>query len=185
MGLTLDAGALTNLFPASPTNHVVQIQKFPHLSFMVQEVNVPGVSTPAVMVANPRTNFPVAPTKIHFEPLVVRFLLDEDFLGYKEIHRWMTGITDIDETYRADQFYNEARVDSKTPWAATNISVVSTHIGLTIVNANKTPIIRAIFYNAQPTNLSEVGFSTTIDNLTVMTASVTFVYDSFQFITLR
>jgi len=183
MSLLIDS-TVVNLFPASPTNHVVHIEKFPTLSFTVQEVNLPGITAPTVKINNPRGVFHHAPTKMFFDALTVKFLVDETLAGYKEVYDWMTGVTGNNEDVTAGEYYAQLKQQRATPIAST-ATVVQSSIGLTIVNANKVPIIRVLFFNAQPVALSEIAFSTTIDAQTAMTATCTFEYDSFHFVNLR
>lgn len=185
--LSLSSG-LSGLFPASPVNHVIRFSRLPNLTYVVQEVALPGVSaTPARNVV-PGLTVRYAPDRLTYEPLNVTFMVDEEFRTHRELHRWLTGVTGgEDRTKLVAKFLDE---ESDYIWEdnreQTRFAAASaTTAGLTIVNATKTPILRILFYNVHLTNIGPVQFSvTTTDTLTPMTSTATFEYDFYSIVEL-
>lgn len=173
-----------NLFPASPLNHVLVIQKFPFLTYHVQEFDLPAISVEPVITNSPRLALNLVPTRPKFDPLTVKFIVDEEFLTYKELYNWITGITDTNEREPVADFLAKQASKWGGPFVS-SVQIVTSTIGLTILNANKTPILRIAFINAQPKHLSAISFSTKETELTPITASATFAYDYYTITDLR
>lgn len=175
-----------NLFPAAPQNHVFHLARLPQLSFVVQEVNLPGImATPARMMV-PGLAVRHAADRLTYDPLTVTFLVDEEFRAHRELHRWLVGITGgEDRTTLVQQFINDQATylwpettDQHTYGRAT-----STTAGLTIVNGAKIPILRVMFHNVHLTQIGSVQFSTTTpDTITPLTSTATFEYDFFSIV---
>lgn len=177
-----------NLFPASPLNHVLQISKFPNLSFVVQEVNLPGVETETVKMPIPGITMHQMPNKIKFGALNATFLVDEDFKAYREIFSWLNGVSGgPDRSVLTAEF-----VDTQARYAwpdSTQLKTFgrasATHAGLTIVSGAKLPILRVLFYNVMPTTLGELKFSTTVTDNQTLKCDVSFDYDFFTIVDAR
>jgi hypothetical protein len=93
--MTTHSTALNNQ-PANlnflPTNNIqFGIKKAPNLSFFCQEANIPDISLPPVNIPNPFVNTPQYGDHIEFDPLTIKFRVDELMANYMEIHNWMRG----------------------------------------------------------------------------------------------
>lgn len=62
-----------------------------NFNMFVQGANIPGISLGEANQFTPFTDVPVPGDKLIFNPLIVRFVVDEDFENYLEIQRWMRG----------------------------------------------------------------------------------------------
>lgn len=179
-----------NLFPASPANHVIRFARMPQTSFVIQEVNLPGLSAALPRIESGGTPFTkFAPTRLDFEPLQITFLIDEELRAHQELYKWLWGITGgIDRSQVTAEFINDQAQyiwpDTKNKQNALN-AVSHTYAGLTIVNGSKLPILRILFYNVWISNLGGIQFSTTADTLTPLTAQATFEYDFYSMFQIR
>src|SRR5574343_652692 len=86
-----------NLFPASPTNHILRFHRLPHLSYVLQECGLPGVSTNPPQINLPGHAVKFTPDRLTYDPLVVTFLVDEEFRAWQELQSWLVGTTGGDE----------------------------------------------------------------------------------------
>ncbi|QAY01320.1 tail completion and sheath stabilizer protein [Aeromonas phage Aswh_1] len=60
-----------------------------------QSVNIPSLEMEISRVSiNQMASGNLPGSKINYEPLRVRFLIDEDFKSYQEIYQWMISVTD-------------------------------------------------------------------------------------------
>lgn len=60
----------------------------------VQSVNLPSIECQPTTVSNNQMTTSYVPgSKIQFEPLRIRFLIDEHYKSYVELYRWITSLT--------------------------------------------------------------------------------------------
>lgn len=177
-----------NLFPADPTCHVLQITRMPLTTFVVQEVNIPSVSARTSVANAPGINIHHLPDRLNYDPLVVTFLVDEEFRAWRELYSWLLGMTGgYDRSALTAEFINQ-QINFVLPEKAENRleKAGSTTAGLTIVNAAKVPILRFIFHNLYVSSIGAVQFSTTTtDTLAPLTCTATFEYDYYSLVELR
>ena len=80
----------TNLNYLSPVNFDLQLNKLPKTKYFCV-----GVTLPAITLSESEQSIPLAipvwlpGDKITFDPLGVRFIVDEDMTNYQEIYNWM------------------------------------------------------------------------------------------------
>lgn len=176
-----------NLFPASPTNSVMYFSRLPQLSFVLQDVALPGVSGVPARIAAPGLAMRMSADHLTYDPLNVTFMVDEEFRTHRELHRWLTGVTGgEDRTVLTQRFVDE---QAQYMWAEPGREFnryASTNAGLTIVNGGKIPILRVLFYNVHLTAIGPVQFTTTTTDTNVpMTSTATFEYDWFSIYEIR
>lgn len=178
-----------NLFPANPANHVIRFARMPHLSFMIQEVNLPTITAavPQVQTATRYSKF--VPDRLNFDPLTVTFLVDEEYRVHRELYRWMWGMTGgTDRSTVVAEFVGEEATyiwpGTSKPRDALNV-LSSTYAGLTIVNPAKIPILRILFYNLFITSLGGVQLTTTGNPEQPITATATFEYEFYTMVEIR
>jgi len=175
-----------NLFPASPINHVIMFSRMPEVSFVVQDVRLPGLSANPARVVAPGLIVRHAPDRLNYDPLTVTFMIDEDYRAHRELHDWMIGMTGGED--RATLVANFLKDQEYWTWPETDPykkhgRACSTHAGLTIVNGAKVPVVQVLFYNVYITQIGEVAFSTmATDTITAMTSTATFEYDYYRIV---
>lgn len=175
-----------NLFPASPMNHVMSFSRLPYLSFLLQEVTLPGImSSPARMQA-PGLIVRHAPDKIQYESLVVTFMIDEHFTAHREMHSWLSGMTGGEDRSVLTAKFMEDHYEFAWPTARKNEqfnALTSTEAGLTIVGVDRKPILRFLFHNLYITQLGTVRFSTTTTDTNIpLISTATFEYDYYTMV---
>ena len=63
----------------------------PNVTFFCQNAQIPGVSLGEVSIQNPLATIYKAGDMV-FEPLAIRFVIDEDLQNYMEIFNWIKGL---------------------------------------------------------------------------------------------
>lgn len=176
-----------NLFPASPTNHVIQFGRMPMTTFLVQEVNLPAVSGTIARVATPGAITRHVSDKLTYDPLTVTFMLDEEFRAWRELYAWLLGMSGgYDRSVLVADFIQQhfEYTDIDPKYRHANAS--RTTAGLTIINPAKIPMLRFIFHNLYITSLGDVRFDTkATDTITPLTCSATFEYDYYSQVQIR
>lgn len=178
-----------NLFPLDPTNHVVQFARMPNLTFVAQEVNMPGVSGKTAQMSVPGINIHQMPDKLIYEPLTVTFMMDEELRAWRELYSWLLGMTGgYDRSVITAEFIDQ-HINYVWPEKAQHRhdQAARTTAGLTIVNPAKIPMVRLLFHNLYITSLSNINFSTKeLDTLsTTLSCTATFDYDYYAFVEYR
>lgn len=178
-----------NLFPAAPFSHIIQFERMPETTFVVQEVNLPGVSATPARVPAPGLVVRHGPDRLIYEPLTATFIIDEEFRAHRELHSWLIGMTGgEDRSFLTEEFLKQHQ-DYLWPDNSTRSQkfsqLQSTTAGLTIVNEAKIPLLRVVFYNLYITALGAVQFSITGDPMTVMTSTATFEYDFYTIVEIK
>lgn len=178
-----------NLFPANPANHVIRFARMPHLSFMIQEVNLPTITAAVPQVQSGGRYSKFTPDRLTFDPLSVTFLIDEEYRVHRELYRWMWGMTGgVDRSVVTAEFIDDQVQyiwpGVTKPNEALN-ALASTYAGLTIVNPAKIPILRILFYNLYITSLGGVQLITTGNPEQPITATATFEYDFYTMVEIR
>lgn len=174
------------LFPASPVNHVINFAKLPNLSFVVQEVSLPGISATPARVQTPGLVSRHIPDRLTYEALNVTFLIDEEFRTHKELYSWLSGVTGgEDRSVLTAKFVNDQyqyEWPNSRPADALN-RLGSTEAGLTIVGVDRKPKFRFAFHNLYITQLGPVQFSTTVADTNIpMTTTASFEFDYFSIV---
>jgi hypothetical protein len=178
-----------NIFPLDPTNHVMQFSRMPMTTFVVQEVNLPGVTAKPAVTASPGLNIHSIPDRLVYDPLTVTFMMDEELRAWRELYAWLLGMTGgYDRSEIVAEFIDQ-HINYVWPEKAQHRQekVARTTAALTIINPAKIPMIRVLFNNLYITGLSALTFSTketdTISN--TMSCTATFEYDWYSVVEYR
>jgi hypothetical protein len=128
---------------------------------------MPGVATNEVMVPTPLVDTYRHGDKLQYEPLMISFLIDEDFRVWEETYNWFRSLTfphDFKEYRRFKGQRTEAYYDGI----------------LTFNNNANRPNFRVKFVGCHPTSLSAVDMSTMESADSTPTAMLSFRYNYFD-----
>ena len=75
-----------NLNYLSNVSFRLTMEDAPHMTWFCQAANIPGVSIDAIEIFNPTATIPVAGSRVSFEELSVRFIVDEHMKNWTEIY---------------------------------------------------------------------------------------------------
>ena len=186
----------TKLDYASPTQFKFQLAKLPKVEYFCTSANIPGISIPSPSQPTPLADIPLPGDTISFDDLSVTFMVDENLENYREIHGWMYGIgfpisrTQFGDLVDAgkDRFPTGGK-DSlttdpgKVKYGAKPIGPIFSDATLNVLTSKNNANIEVRFSDVFPTSLSGLDFNQQADDVTYLSATVTFKYKVFQFAT--
>jgi hypothetical protein len=157
-----------------PTKFLLTIDRITTTQYFCQSVNLPGVSLGEAAYNTPTLDFFVAGNKITYNPLNIKFTIDEQVQSWKELYMWFQSIgsQSIDERNRISDMQSK-RSKLKSYSDAT----------LTVLSSLNNPIMNIRFINLFPTSLSDIDFDTQSSADNIITADATFHYEYFEFVT--
>lgn len=154
----------------SPLGLKLVIKRAPNLDFFVQAVNLPSILLPNRDIENPFTVAPEPGDHIKFEPLTIKFKVDEDFQNYMEVYNWIMhlGFPDNWDQYKEIEQVNPITGEGKF----SDISLIALN---SVYHSN----YETVYRDAWPTSLSALEFVSTDKDVKFITATVTFHYTLF------
>ena len=176
-----------NLNLLSPVAFRFSLKDIPHVNFFCQSAQIPSVSLGEVAIQTPLASVYHA-GDMTYDPLAVRFLVDEDLKNYLEIHDWIKGLghpTDFEE-YRS--YRSGTREVPKSPNFVSNTSSTSTHVDtsrrlsdatLTVLTNKLNGNIQVNFRDCFPISLGSIDFDLTNTEISSIVVDVSFRYTSF------
>jgi hypothetical protein len=160
----------TNLL--QPTKFLLTFDRIRTTQYFCQTVNLPGVSLGEVSRATPFLDMFSPGTKLSYDPLVVEFILDEELQGWKNLYDWMLTMADPNGFEKRD---GSKELQTNKHFSDATLSVLS---GL------NNPLLRIQYTNLFPLSISDIRFDTTQSADTIMTATATFRYQSYTYLTV-
>ena len=76
----------------SPTGFRFVLNRTPNVNYFTYSVPIPTLSLGEIDVENPNVRVPNPGDKLRYEPLSIRFRVDEDLSNYLEIHNWLVSL---------------------------------------------------------------------------------------------
>jgi len=156
------------------------IKRLPNVNYFCQGVSIPSVSVGDIDTPTPFAVVPRPGDRIIYDPLVIRFKVDEDLTNYFEIQSWMEGLGHPDELRQTKELSKDIRA---TQVGARPIGYYTTFISdatLTILTSNKNYNKTIFFYDCFPINLTELSFESVNTDVEYLEATVTFRYRKYQ-----
>lgn len=151
----------TNL--ALNTNFRFVLKKVPHVTYFVTSITTPNTNATPLqydfMTATPLK----LPGGAATTDVSIRFIIDEDFKNYIEMYRW----------FRSSVPYKDFKEIVPENLAGPSDGVMY------LMNNKKNPMRMITYRNLIPTQLSGFTLSHGESEPSVLTASVTFVFDTF------
>ena len=160
----------TNLL--QPTKFLLTFERIRTTQYFCQSVNLPGVSLGEINRPTPFLDMYSPGTKLSYEPLDVEFLVDEELQSWKNIYDWLLSIADPDGF--------EKRDGSKELQTLKHFSDAT----LTVLSGLNNPVLRVQFTNLFPLTINSLKFDTTQSAETIITATATFRYQSYKYLTV-
>lgn len=144
---------------------------FPNLPFaryFCQTVSIPGVETSPVAIPSPFADTYRHGDKLIYQDFTINAIIDEDMRVWEETYNWIKSLTKP-ESYEQYARYRNNKAD------------LYFDAILTINTNSNNPNLRIKFKNCHPISLGAVLFNTADNAQTVLTADITFRYDTFEF----
>lgn len=144
------------------------IRRAPSLVYFIQECNLPAISKGNATQPSPFVDRPVPGDKLVFSDFTCTFPVDEDMVNYKEIARWIVGLT------FPKQFGQYKALDG-------SFDGVYSDLTLMILDSNSNPQHVVIFRDAFPVSLSDIQFETKVTDTVIPVVTATFKYTLWEF----
>jgi hypothetical protein len=160
----------TNLLQS--TKFLLTFDRIRTTQYFCQTVNLPGVSLGEVSRATPFLDMYSPGTKLTYDPLVVEFILDEELQGWKNMYDWFLSMADPDGFEKRD---GSRELQTNKHFSDATLSILS---GL------NNPLVRIHYTNLFPLSISDIRFDTTQSADTILTATATFRYQSYTYLTV-
>jgi hypothetical protein len=139
---------------------VIDSRKYQNAAFTIQTFALPDMSITPPILNLPGRNLGLSADKVEYAPFELTFLVDENFVNYKEIHDWILGqVTESDTGVRKTR-----------------------DISLIVMSSHNNQSREIKFVDAFPISLSSLQFDVTTTSIDYLTASVTFQYSYYKII---
>ena len=136
-----DTGALytqpDNKNLLSPTGFRFLLNRTPGVNYFTYSVPIPTLTLGEIDTENPNVRLPFPGDKLRFEPLSIRFRVDEDLQNYLEIHNWLLSLgypEDISKSGYGKGAYNT----SGAVYSDGSLLILSSHQNTNLRNNSKT-----------------------------------------------
>lgn len=162
-----------NLNYLSNVSFRLTMEDAPHMTWFCQAANIPGVSIDAIEIFNPTATIPVAGSRVSFEELSVRFIVDEHMKNWTEIYDRIIalGLAEGQEKFR------KLKASGSNP--TSRGGTVST-IVLTLLTSAMNPQMEFHFFDAFPINVSSIEFDSSAADVEYFVATATFRYVNYE-----
>lgn len=147
------------------------IMRAPNIEFYVQSCNVPSISLPEAPQATPFVEIPRPGDHLRFGQLDITYKVDEDLKNYDEIRKWMFALG------KPTDFHEYEKIEKEPEWTGRG---VTSDMSLVILNGVKQANYETVFSDAWPTELGELRFETTDDDVEYITGSASFRFTVFD-----
>lgn len=173
---TLDTPGTLNYL--KPNGFQFNIDTLPNVSFFCQSASIPTLSLASAYVANPLVDFTVPGTNLTYDELTIKFIVQENFQNYIELHNWLTGLGFPEEREQYKQF-KQARGGTEKGFSSSGDYSDAT---LVVLDSDLSPSMQIKFMDCYPVSLQGLEFDISDGNATYMTAQATFKYTMYKFI---
>ena len=184
----------TKLDYASPTQFKFSILKLPKVEYFCTSVNVPGIElSSGGQQGTMLKDIPLPGNKLTYEPLQMRFIVDENLENFQEIHGWLVGLgypRDHAEfqnllTAGTDRFPSRTTSKSTEPgkvkFPAADTGGTFSDATLTVLSSKNNAQVEVRFRDLYPTGLTGLQYNQQASDVDYLTATVSFSYLIYDF----
>jgi len=157
-------------------NYLFNLVKFPEIAFMVQSVELPGISLGIATHSTSVHDFPIPGETLSYDDLTCTFIVDEKLTNYYAIYEWLNGLG-----YPSDhKLYRDLMANSKNATSLSELAKGYTDGVLSILGNDNLPIVQLQFIDCFPTRLAGLNFSSNNTDSEPLIATVTFTYSYYE-----
>ena len=159
-----------------PTKYLLTFDRIGSVQYFCQSVNIPGVNLGQAPLHFPTLDTFAPGNKITYNPLSIRFNVDEKMDSWQQLHSWYRAIaspTGFSERNRLTDVQNQYKQNRLKSYSDAT---------LTVLSSLNNPILRIQYYNVFPITLSDIIFDTALSANDIVTADAIFMFDYFDFI---
>ena len=166
----------------------VHLSLFPKTEWFVVRANIPSVTLGQTFQATRLIDMPLIGDKLVYDQFYFTFIVDEKLQNYMELHDWLINIGFPQSN---TQFQSQTRTDGVTrPVGKTFDTKVAgfgkesdrdlySDINMFILSSKNNPIAVIKFFEAFPTNLTNIEYSQQDADTTYAECTATFAYTLF------
>ena len=155
----------------SPTGFRFTLSRTPNLNYFLYNVPIPTLTLGEYDAENPLVRLPYAGDKLRYEPLTIRFRVDEDLKNYMEIHDWLVSLG-YPESFDQSAYKGPA---AKTA-SAYRFGDIYSDGTLLVLSSHQNVNLQINFKRMFPIALTELNFDASLADIEYLEASVTFRY---------
>ena len=152
----------------SPTGFRFVLNRTPNINYFTYSAPIPTLSLGDFEQQTPFVALPYPGDKLRFEPLSLRFRVDEDLVNYMEIHNWLISLG-YPESFDQNAFKSGRAISFKNNDVYSDGSLI-------VMSSNQNPNLNINFEDMFPVSLSELTFDASLDDIQYLEATVTFRY---------
>ena len=183
----------TKLDYASPTQFKFSILKLPKVEYFCTSVNIPGIELSGTSQATSLKDIPIPGNKLTYEPLQMRFIVDENLENFQEIHGWLVGLgyprdhTEFQNLLASgtDRFPGRSTAVKNEPGkdrnATADVGGTYSDATLTVLSSKNNAQLEVRFRDIYPTGLSGLQYDQQANDVDYLTATVSFNYLVYDF----
>ena len=183
----------TKLDYASPTQFKFSILKLPKVEYFCTAVNIPGIELSGASQATSLKDIPIPGNKLTYEPLQMRFIVDENLENFQEIHGWLVGLgypRDHSEFQNllasgTDRFPGRGTAVKTEPGKDRNATADTggtySDATLTVLTSKNNAQLEIRFRDVYPTGLTGLQYDQQANDVDYLTATVAFQYLVYDF----
>lgn len=160
-----------------PNGFQFNIDTLPNVSFFCQSASIPNMSLATAYVPSPLVDFTVPGTNITYDELTIKFIVQENFQNYIELHDWMVGLGFPEERGQYKQLRQTRGGNDKGFSTSGDYSDAT----LTVLDSDLNPSMNITFIDCYPVSLQGLEFDISDGNATYLTAQATFRYTLYKF----
>ena len=156
------------------------VKRLPNINYFCQGATLPAISIGSINKPNPLAYIPTFGDRITYEPLVIRFRVDENLENYMEIQSWIEGMGHPESLKQVSELGARIRAEQGGYGKLNSTSFVSDGV-LSILTSNKNVNKNVFFRDCFPVNLSELSFDSMNTTVEYLEATATFNYRRYEF----
>ena len=186
----------TKLDYASPTQFKFSLLKLPKVEYFCTAVNIPGIELSGTSQATMLKDIPLPGNKLTYEPLQMRFIVDENLENFQEIHGWLVGLgyprdhTEFQNLLASgtDRFPGRSTAVKTEPGkdknATADVGGTYSDATLTVLSSKNNAQVEIRFRDVYPTGLTGLQYDQQANDVDYLTATVSFNYLVYDFATV-
>ena len=171
----------TNLNYLSPVNFDLQINKLPRTRYFCVGATLPAIS---MSESEQGTSLAIAAylpgDKLTFDPLGVRFIVDEDMTNYQEIYNWLIQLGPGYDTDDYKSLVGSSITTTGEDTRSGDYTKMYSDAILIVNTSSNNPNIEFTFEDCWPTNLGQLTFATDATDVSYIVVDLTLRYQLFK-----
>lgn len=151
------------------TGFQMVVQKLPDTAFFVTKWDVPNITLNPAYSNNPFVKMPETGDKIEYEPLTIRYKINEDLSNYVELYTWIRqmGFSESHQEFKRIREQSEGFSDK-------------CEISVFVLDSKKQPIVEFQFHEAFPIGVTGWNMDHGAGNVRTLEGTAIFTYATFS-----